>query len=416
MATINFLYRSTKPKSKLNIRLLFRHDNKDFVFESKINLEVTKEYWTKEHNKNTKDAELKTKQINLRNELNIIENYILTEFSNIDAGNIDKYWLILNIDRYYNPPKPTESLPTELIKYTEKYIEIKKTEITPNTIKKCNVIKQLLIRFELYNKKILYITDVNSNFKTNFESFCLSNKYAPNTIATALKFIKVICNHAKHNGLEISYQLDNIKIKNTKVDNIYLTFEELEIIENVEENKLSDSLKNARDWLLISCYTGQRVSDFMRFNSNQIRIENGKHLIEFTQKKTGKIMTVPLHKKVLEILNRRNGNFPYSISDQKYNEYIKKVCEIAEINDLVNGSKILETEPKSKIFRKETREFMKFELVTSHIGRRSFATNFYGLIPTSLLIGATGHSTEAMFLNYIGKSDTQKANQLADYF
>ena len=416
MATINFLYRSTKPKSKLHVRLLFRHDNKDFVIESKINNEVTKDYWTKEHNRNTKDVELKSKQISLKKELNDIESFILNEFSKANISHVDKSWLIKIINNYYNPPKQNEQLPTELIKYTEKYIELKKNEITYNTIKKCNVIKQLLIRYELDQKITLLITDVNSNFKSSFESYCLANKYAPNTIAIAFKFIKTICNHAKHNGLEVSYQLDNIKIKNTKVDNIYLTFDELETIEKIEDSKLTDSLKNARDWLLISCYTGQRVSDFMRFNSSQIRFENGKPLIEFTQKKTGKIMSVPLHKKVMSILERRNGNFPYPISDQKYNQYIKKVCEIAEINEMVFGSKILETAPKSKIFRKESKQFKKYELVTSHIGRRSFATNFYGIIPTSLLIGATGHSTEAMFLNYIGKTDTQKANQLADYF
>ncbi|WP_158728928.1 MULTISPECIES: tyrosine-type recombinase/integrase [unclassified Flavobacterium] len=416
MATVNFLYRSTKPKAMLTARLLFRHNNSDFAIDANSKYETTKEYWSKEHKKNTKDAELKTKQVDINKGLNKIENHILTEFSKTKTELITKEWLFNVIELYYNPPVPIEALPTELIKYTQKYIEIKKNEITANTIKKCNVIKQLLVRFELHFKTTLYVTDVNSNFKTNFETYCLSNKYAPNTIATALKFIKVICNHAKHNGLEISYQLDNIKIKNTKVENVYLTIDELDLISSIEDAKLTDSLKNARDWLIISCYTGQRVSDFMRFTSEQIRVENGKNLIEFTQKKTGKIMTVPLHKKVIEILEKRNGNFPYSISDQKYNTYIKKVCEIAEIDQLVNGSKILETEPKSKIFRKETKLFKKFELVTSHIGRRSFATNFYGTIPTSLLIGATGHSTEAMFLNYIGKSDTQKANQLADYF
>jgi hypothetical protein len=55
-------------------------------------------------------------------------------------------------------------------------------------------------------------------------------------------------------------------------------------------------------------------------------------------------------------------------------------------------------------------------LVSSHIGRRSFATNNYGRIPTSLLINVTGHSTEGMFLEYIGKSNTEKAIQLAEYF
>lgn len=50
------------------------------------------------------------------------------------------------------------------------------------------------------------------------------------------------------------------------------------------------------------------------------------------------------------------------------------------------------------------------------IGRRSFATNNYGFIPTSLLFNVTGHSTEAMFLEYIGKTVTEKAIQLAEYF
>lgn len=93
----------------------------------------------------------------------------------------------------------------------------------------------------------------------------LENLYAPNTIATAFKFIKTICNHAKSNGLNISSQLGNIKVKQTKVDNIYLTFEELDKIEKTEKEKFTDSLLNARDWLIISCYTGQRISDFYVF-------------------------------------------------------------------------------------------------------------------------------------------------------
>ena len=155
-------------------------------------------------------------------------------------------------------------------------------------------------------------------------------------------------------GLETSPQLDGLRIDKAKVEKIYLNFDELEKLENIEKDKLTDSLSNARDWLIISCYTGQRVSDFMKFSDSQIRIENEKSLIEFTQKKTGKVMTVPLHSKVLEMLAKRNGKFPYAISDQKYNEFIKVVCEIAEITQIVHGSKQKETAPKSKIFRKET--------------------------------------------------------------
>jgi integrase len=154
----------------------------------------------------------------------------------------------------------------------------------------------------------------------------------------------------------------------------------------------------------------------MRFTDEQIRIEDGKPLLEFTQKKTNKLTTIALHPKVLEILNKRNGKFPYAISDQKYNDYIKKVCELAELNQLVLGSKNLETAPNSKVYRKKTGTYKKYDLVTSHIGRRSFATNFYGTIPTTHLINMTNHSTEAMFLNYIGKSNKDLAKETFKYF
>ena len=154
----------------------------------------------------------------------------------------------------------------------------------------------------------------------------------------------------------------------------------------------------------------------MRFTDEQIRIKNGKHLLEFTQKKTDKNMTVPLQPKVIEILNKRNGKFPYSISDQKYDEYIKKVCELAEINERTKDGKLTETATNNKVFRKKSGMYKKFDLVTSHIGRRSFATNFYGKIPTTYLIYITEHNTELQFLNYIGKSNKDLALEITNYF
>ena len=417
MATINFLYRSTKDEANLILRLLFRHDGKDNVLAVNTKYSVSKHYWTIQHDiKKPKELAVVNKQHEVAEELNKIEKCVLTAFNSVNIGIVNKQWLQNQIDLYYNPPIPPEQLPNDLIGYFSKYLDFKKNEITPNTKKKINVIKQLLIRYVDHTKKPLNLTDVDGNFKMSFEAYCLENLYAPNTIATALKFIKTICNHAKSNGLDISIQLSNIKIKQTKVDNVYLTFDDLTKIEKTDKKKFTDSLLNARDWLIISCYTGQRISDFMRFTDKQIRVENGKSLLEFTQVKTGKNMTVPLHQKVLEILMKRNGKFPYAISDQKYNAYIKKVCEIAEINEVVSGSKKSETKEDSGIYRKEAGAFKKWELVTSHIGRRSFATNFYGKIPTTYLIYVTGHSTEQMFLTYIGKSNKDIAMELTNYF
>ena len=139
-------------------------------------------------------------------------------------------------------------------------------------------------------------------------------------------------------------------------------------------------------------------------------------------------MTVALHPKVIEILDKRNGNFPKVISDPKYNLYIKQVCRIAKITEKIKGSKLTDlnnedkTEKKTKNkdevkqYRKEVGMYKKCELITSHVGRRSFCTNFYGTIPTTYLMNVSGHSTEQMFLTYLGKSNKDLAMEITNYF
>jgi integrase len=433
MASVNFLYRSTKEKSNLVLRLLYRDNNKpstvkdrttkelinvnytDYNYGAKTKFEIEKNYWSKQHKKKSKDIEITNLQTEVNNELNKIENHVLNAFKSVNIETINKDWLQTQIDNYYNPIKET-NIPTNLIDYIDFYLDYRKNEITETNKSKCRVIKNKLIKYEAFLKKKILIKNINDSFKNEFVNYQKEKMYSQNTIQREFVNIKTFCKHARYLGLETHPQLDSLRIDRQKVEKIYLTFEDLTKIENISKNKLTDSLENAKDWLIISCYTGQRISDFMRFTKEQIRIENSKHLIEFTQQKTGKNMTVPLHPKVLEILNKRNGSFPYRISDQKYNDFIKDVCELAEVNEPTKGSKMVETEKGSKIFRKQSGTYKKWQLVTSHIGRRSFATNFYTTIPTSLLINITGHSTEAMFLNYIGKSNKDLALEITKYF
>lgn len=448
MATINFLYRSTKDKANLHLRLLYRFNDIDFVIGANTKFEVSKDYWSNQHKqrvfKKTNDVfelnkiqEIKTKQNDTDKELNNIESHILNAFNTVNTDEVNKSWLQTQIDNYYNPPKEAEALPTELLKYFDYFIEVKKKEISNGTQKKYNVTKHLLERYQKTKNNQIKIFDVNDNFKNDFENYCLKNNYALNTISKDLKTIKTVCNHAKHNGIITSHQLDKIKTPQQKTEKIYLTFEELQKIENIDKRRLNDNYYNAKDWLIISCYTGQRISDFMRFEKSMIRYEKNKQgiskpFIEFTQVKTNKLMTVALHPKVIEVLEKRNDEFPKVISDPKYNLYIKQVCRIAGLTDKIKGSKLTDlnnedkaekkTEKKTtdkdevKQFRKEDGMFKKWELITSHIGRRSFATNFYGTIPTTYLINVTGHSTEAMFLNYIGKSNKDLAMEITNYF
>jgi len=413
LASINFLYRSTKDKSNLILRLLFRYHGKDYVFGSKTKLEVEKTYWNKQHKKKSKDITITNKQTEINIELNKIENHILGAFNSADPDKVNKEWISDQVDLYYNPTQKEKTIPADLINYIDFYIDYRKDEVKKTSLKKFNVIKHKLQKLEKFRKKQILILDINNDFKNEFVSYCKNELYSQNTIQRELAIIKTFCIHARFLGLETHYQLDSLRLDKAKVEKIYLTFEELSRIEEINSDELTGSLDNAKDWLIISCYSGQRISDFMRFTENQIRIEEGKHFLEFTQMKTSKLTTIPIHPKILEILKKRNGKFPYRISDQKYNDYVKEVCKLAGIDEIVKGSKILETKKGN---RKQEGLYKKYELVTSHIGRRSFATNFYGKIPTTYLINITNHSSEAMFLNYIGKSNKDLAKETFKYF
>ncbi|NBW28274.1 MAG: integrase [Flavobacteriaceae bacterium] len=410
MASINLLLQSKKNPAVIYIRL---RDGRTLDVKAKTNYHIDPANWDEIEQRPLKKLLKMVDFANLDTDLATLKNDLLKEYNNSKGVKvINTMWL----KDFINPPQVEKKHPDKLVDYIDTYIEFKKSDVKKSTITKCNVIKHLLQRYEKHTKSILFIRDIDAKFKMDFEKYCISVGYAPNTTAKNIRFIKTFCKHAKANGVETHHQLDSIKAKYHKVENIYLTLEEIERIEKIESKDLTEGLENARDWLLISCYCGQRVSDLLRFEKSMIRYEKNKTgvlkpLIEFTQVKTGKIMTIPLHKKIMEILKKYNGDFPKKISDQKYNEHIKKVCKAAKIEELTPGVKF---DHKTK--KKVAKDYEKCELVSSHIGRRSFATNNYGIIPTSFLMYITGHTTEAMFLTYIGKSNKDIAMELTSYF
>jgi hypothetical protein len=146
----------------------------------------------------------------------------------------------------------------------------------------------------------------------------------------------------------------------------------------------------------------------------------GKQLLTFTQQKTDNKVIIPFLKQAQQVVKNRGGKFPNPISSQKYNDYLKELCKLAKINETVKGS-TMERISSSKLktrndHRRIEGNFEKWELISSHVGRRSFATNFYSKVPTSVLIGITGHSTEKMFLKYIRKTESETAIDAFKYF
>jgi integrase len=91
------------------------------------------------------------------------------------------------------------------------------------------------------------------------------------------------------------------------------------------------------------------------------------------------------------------------------NEYIKKVGEIAKINEMTMSSIT-----RGGMIEKTTTE--KYKLISTHTARRSFATNlFLADVPAITIMKITGHKTDKSFLRYIRISQEENANKLLNH-
>ncbi len=195
----------------------------------------------------------------------------------------------------------------------------------------------------------------------------------PNTIGGYIDDIKLFCSNADKKKLNVlsDYKLTEFYTPSNKTKDVYLKEEEINLIYNKVFKQ--DHLDNARDWFVIGLWTGLRVSDLLNLSTKNI---NGDFIYQ-ENFKTGCQVIIPIHEQIKAILNKRNGEFPRKLSGQKFNAYIKIVSEKAGITEVVKGAKmdemVIEKDGKIKtIYRKKTGEFPKYELVSSHICRRSF--------------------------------------------
>lgn len=408
MASLTFSYNSPKQRANIEARLTFHLDGKRISCYCRIPIEVDKDFWTAySEGKNFRDVE----KVNLKSRIDAetaqIRVHVLHQFhtQNHTLSEIDGSWLKQSIHEYYYPV-PTQQ--ETLTGYWQYYTELKKHE--NSTVKQIKL-ASLYTRLQAIDQKAgksFRIDEVNENYLSVFVAWHKSKGYAHGTIMRDFKWIRTVCRHAAGNGFQLHPQFAGLHVKAGKDKNpmIYLEPREIDLVRNL--SNLPAYLDNVRDWLLIACATGQRVSDFMRMTPSMIRRDDqGRRFIDLTQEKTGAPVTIPLLPEVTDLLAKRNGNFPRPISDQKFNEYAKEVCKRAGIKAIMKVKKRVDNHYK-------VGEFPKYELISSHVGRRSFASNFYGIIPTSLLKNITGHSTEQMLLKYIGKTSNDTAGEAYD--
>ncbi|MGM9685410.1 MAG: tyrosine-type recombinase/integrase [Bacteroidaceae bacterium] len=259
---------------------------------------------------------------------------------------------------------------------------------------------EYICQFEKKEGRSLDFEDFDKSLLQSFVAYLQSLNLATNTIAHKIISLKALLREAVDRELTANTKWQGFRHVTEETEAVALNETELEMIRvcNLSSNP---HLAEIRDLFLIACWTGLRFSDVIRLRPEHIQGD----LILIQQQKTNNYVTIPIHPVFREIW-QRYGGIPLQISNQKFNDHIKEVCRIAGIND-----KVLKSITKGG--KKITTQYEKWQLVSSHTGRRSFATNLYKSgFPSISIMHITGHKTEAAFLKYIKVTPEEHARLL----
>ena len=404
----------------------------EYDFTCSIGIWIKREDWSKAKQQVHLKASTTNKDA-INSKLKKLEDAILDKWTldNLNKENIGKNWLKDTTNNFFGKATTNEEHKVYFIDWIYKFIAeapkrlYKGKPINTKTIQQYKTTFTKLKAYQEANKGAnskLKHKDISLRFRTDFVDYCRSiERLGDNSISGHIKNIKMWCKNIEIDGYPINQQYKHTEFSGIKTEtkDVYLTDIEINKV-FAHEFKDNIRLSNTRDLFIIGLRTGLRVSDFLRLEKINLSDKN----IVITTTKTKQKVIIPIHQQISKILENRNGEFPNPISDQKFNEYVKEVCKAVGINQKVEGAKstkiILkektETAPEEAIYRKESGLFEKWELVSSHSCRRSFASILYGKLPNKDIMAITGHQTEAQFEKYVKIDKKEFATRLANHW
>ena len=174
MASIFLLLQSKKTPAVIYVRLC---DGRTLDIKAKTNYHIDPVNWDDVEQRPTEKAMKLIDFANLDTDLATLKNDLPKEYNNGKGIKVvDALWLI----DFVNPPQQEEKHTYKLVDYTDTFIEFKRSDVKSSTITKCNVIKHLLEFYQKHTMSILYICDIDTKFKMDFEKYCINVGYAPN--------------------------------------------------------------------------------------------------------------------------------------------------------------------------------------------------------------------------------------------
>lgn len=281
-------------------------------------------------------------------------------------------------------------------------------DYAPGTIEVYKTLRTNILKYSKSRK--LKFEDLDVNFINGFKKYLQDQKFSDNHVNKNITTLKTILNDATDRGFNkfLEFRSKKISAPKKEVDNVYLTKNELQSINDLTLN--NERLDKVRDLFLVGAYTGLRFSDFTKLLPQNVRdLDNGVKAFDISTVKTKDRVIIPIHPIVEKILQKYNNILPDPISNQKMNDYIKELCELAGITATVIKRDFRQGKMKEL-------SSPKYKLVSSHTCRRSFATNAYKEgVPMLSIMRITGHKRPEVFLKYIKFSNEENAQILANH-
>ena len=275
----------------------------------------------------------------------------------------------------------------------DEFIKSRKSNCSKPTIQKYTLIKKYLKDFSNTTKYNLTFATVDLIFYEKFTQYLLFNLgMFNNTVSKTLKFVKTFMNYSVERGITNNLAFKKFKdLKDNSSEIIALNTKELIDIASLEN--LPNYLEKCKDLFLFLCYTSARFSDLKSINGTQVKDNKITYLV----KKTKEQQTIFLNDTINSVLKKYIKDnivvFP-ELANVNANKYLKEIGQLAGLNEPIKKTRMKGGEAITK-------DLQKWQLLTTHTGRRTFTTLGLAMgINSEIMKKITGHKTDREFKKY----------------
>lgn len=265
-----------------------------------------------------------------------------------------------------------------------------KFEYSYNTRKNYKALNKMILEYEKERNVKLIAENLDKQQYLDFQKKCQEKACKCNTVWTYMKNLTAVLKKIRGKyKIEIFDAKEELgygeRITPKTEDKVYLDFFEIEEI--IKFNAPNKEMNNIKLILLTLLFSGVRYSDVYKVIPKHTYKDRSIEFryAHFLTTKNPTEVVIPLVKPLEDAILKNNGKTATRISQNEFNRGVKVLCKMIGFTtnkqlSYTNGKGVVKLENK-----------FHYEFVSSHVGRRSFITNFINIVPPTLIAKITGH-------------------------